>query len=247
VADDVAHVLLGGDDLDRHDRLEQLGFGLAGSFLQRHGTGDLECHLRAVDLVVRAVREPGPHVDERVPRDDTTLHRFLDAGIDGGDVFARDDAALDLVDELVAAGRAGRLQGDHYVRVLTATTRLADVADLDLLDRLRDGLAVRDLGLPHVRLDVELAHHPVDEHLDVLTLVRVHTQDAPDALLAILRRVVDLRTFFELARVDAEVGQLAVGVGDDLERERGERLVLARLPLDRFAVHIDALGGLDVD
>ena len=82
---------------------------------------------------------------------------------------------------------------------------------------------------------------------DVLALVRVHAQDAPDALLAVLGGVVDLRTLLELARVDAEVGELAVGVGDDLERERGERLVLAGLALDRLAVHVDALGGLDVD
>ena len=51
--------------------------------------------------------------------------------------------------------------------VLTATTGLADVALLDLLDRLRDRLAVRDLRLADVRVDVELAHHPVDEHLEV--------------------------------------------------------------------------------
>ena len=64
--------------------------------------------------------------------------------------------------------------------------------------------------------------------VDVLALVRVHAQDAADALLAVLGRVVDLRALLELARVDAEVGELAVRVGDDLERERGERLVLAR-------------------
>ena len=55
----------------------------------------------------------------------------------------------------------------HDVRVLAATTGLADVAHFDLLDRLRDRLAVRDLRLADVRLDVELAHHAVDEHLEV--------------------------------------------------------------------------------
>ena len=39
--------------------------------------------------------------------------------------------------------------------------------------------------------------------------------------------------FFERARVDAEVGELAdVGVGHDLERQRRERLVVGRLALD---------------
>ena len=68
--------------------------------------------------------------------------------------------------------------------------------------------------------------------LDVLALVRVHAQDAADALLAVLRRVVDLRALLELARVDAEVRELAVRVGDDLERERRERLVLVGLALE---------------
>ena len=83
--------------------------------------------------------------------------------------------------------------------------------------------------------------------VDVLALVRVHAQDATDALLAVLGRVVDLRTLLELARVDAEVRELAVRVGDDLERERGERLVLVGLALDRLALHVDALGRRDVE
>ena len=205
---------------------------------------------------------------------------------------------------------------------------------------MRDRLAVRDLRLADVRVDVELAHHPVDEHLevelahagddrlagvqvgvhherrvfvgerverlaelvlvvlglrldrdgdhrgrelhpleddrvravaervtggglleaeagddvagvrdvDVFALVGVHAQDATDALLAVLGGVVDLRALLERARVDAEVRELAVGVGDDLERERGERLVLAGLALDRLlALHVGALRRRDVE
>src|SRR4029079_4272068 len=78
--------------------------------------------------------------------------------------------------------------------------------------------------------------------VDVFALIRVHPQDATDALLAVLRRVVDLRTLLERARVDAEVGELPVGVGDDLERQGRERLVLARLPFDRLlALYVGAL------
>ena len=78
--------------------------------------------------------------------------------------------------------------------------------------------------------------------VDVLALVGVHPQDATDALLAVLRGVVDLRALLERARVDAEVGELAVRVGDDLERERRERLVFARLALDRLlALQVGAL------
>src|SRR5439155_20115246 len=55
VADDVTHVVLGGDDLDGHHRFEEHGVGPAGRLLQRHRTGDLEGHLGRVDLVVLAV------------------------------------------------------------------------------------------------------------------------------------------------------------------------------------------------
>src|SRR3954466_10252893 len=57
VADDVAHVVLGRDDLDGHERLEQGRAGLACGLLEDHRAGDLEGHLRGVDLVVLAVDE----------------------------------------------------------------------------------------------------------------------------------------------------------------------------------------------
>ena len=81
---------------------------------------------------------------------------------------------------------------------------------------------------------------PARRDLDVLAVVGVHQQDAADALLAILRRVVDLAALLELARVDAEVGELAELVGDDLEREGGERRGLVGRTLE----HLEAL---DVD
>ena len=87
--------------------------------------------------MVRAVGEDGPDVDERVARDDAALHRLLDAGVDRGDVLARDDAAGDLVDELVAAAGPGGLERDDHVAVLALAAGLADVALLDLLDRHR--------------------------------------------------------------------------------------------------------------
>ena len=51
--------------------------------------------------------------------------------------------------------------------VLAPAAGLADVALLDVLDRLGDRLAVGDLRLAHVGDDRELAHHPVDQHLEV--------------------------------------------------------------------------------
>ena len=46
-------------------------------------------------------------------------------------------------------------------------TGLADELALDLLGLLADRLAVGDLRLADVGVDLELAHHPVDEHLEV--------------------------------------------------------------------------------
>ncbi len=72
----------------------------------------------------------------------------------------------------------------------------------------------------------------------------MHHQDAPDPLGAPCADVEHLRAGLEVTRVDAEVGELAdVGVGGDLERERGERLgvigvalhlALLLLALDQF-------------
>ena len=80
--------------------------------------------------------------------------------------------------------------------------------------------------------------------LDLLALVGVHHQDAPDALGAPAADVEHARARLEMAGVDAEVGELAdVGVGGDLEGERRERLgvvgvardlALLLLALDQF-------------
>ena len=74
-------------------------------------------------------------------------------------------------------------------------------------------------------------------HVAVLAVVGVHLQQPADALLAILRGVVDVRPGLELAGVDAEVRELAdVGIGHDLEGERSERLVVGCLAGEPSAV-----------
>ena len=76
--------------------------------------------------------------------------------------------------------------------------------------------------------DVAGAHR-----LDLLTLVRVHPVDLADALLLALDRVQHRGAGLQAARVDPDEGELAqVRVAHDLERERGQRLVVGRLALD---------------
>src|SRR5918992_2446877 len=66
VADHIAHVLLGRDDLYVEDRLEQHRLGPARALLEGHRARDLEGHLGRVDLVIRAVGERHPNVHHRV-------------------------------------------------------------------------------------------------------------------------------------------------------------------------------------
>ena len=50
------------------DRFEQDRIGLPDPVTECHGTGDLECHIRAVDVVVFAVVQLDLDVDDVVSR-----------------------------------------------------------------------------------------------------------------------------------------------------------------------------------
>src|SRR5919106_2800108 len=157
ITHDVAEILLGGHDLDGHDRLEQLRLSPLHRVLESHRASDLEGHLARVDVVVRAVDELDADVYDRIAGQDARLHRLLDAEVDGGDVLARDLPADDLVEELVPLARLGRLHVDDGVAVLAAPAGLADEAPLDLLHATVDRLAVGDLRPADVGDDAELA------------------------------------------------------------------------------------------
>ena len=126
--------------------------------------------------------------------------------------------ALDFVDELEAlAGR--RLDVDHDVAELAATAGLADETRLDLLDLLADRLAVGDLGLADVGLDLELAQHAVDDHLEV------QLAHAVDQRLAGFLVGFDLESRVLLAEPLQGVAHLLlVGLGFRLDRDGDHRL-----------------------
>src|SRR6478735_4322015 len=172
VTDDVTEEVLGGDDLDGHQRLHEDGVRAARGVLEGHRAGDLEGQLGGVDVVVLAVGEGDLDVDHRVAGDDAELHGLLATGVDRGDVLARDATTGDLVHELVAAATVGvdargRLDVDDDAGVLAGAAGLLLVGVLDLVDGLADRLAVRDLRLADVGLDVDLAAHAVDEDVEV--------------------------------------------------------------------------------
>src|SRR5699024_3480377 len=70
---------------------------------------------------------------------------------------------LTLVDRLLVQG----LQTNLHLRELTGTTGLLLVGVVVLVDGALERLAVRDLGLAHVGLDLELALHAVHQHVEV--------------------------------------------------------------------------------
>ena len=75
-------------------------------------------------------------------------------------------------------------------------------------------------------------------------MVGVHHQQPADSLRATARGIEDAASRRELARVDAEVGELAhVGVGHHLERQRRERGVLVGRALRLAALAVLALPG----
>src|SRR3954466_8810302 len=221
VADDVAHVVLRGDDLDGHQRLEQGRVGLARGLLEDHRAGDLESHLRRVDLVVLAVDEGGLDAHQRVAGQDAVLHRVLDALVDRGDVLPRDattgDAVLELVGRTVA-GHLERLDGDLDLRELAGPTGLLLVGVVVLLDPTTDRLAVGHLRLADVGLDLELAPHAVDEDL------KVQLAHAGDDRLTGLLVEADLEGRVLLGQLlDGGAELLLVALGLGLDRDRDDR------------------------
>ena len=173
--------------------------------------------------MVRTVLKRDGDVDHRVAGENTVLHCFLRARIHRGDVLARDTAAGDLVlEDVAAAFDRRRLDIDLDLGELAGTTRLLLVGVVDLLDLLGDGLAVGNLRLADVGLDLELATHTVDENLKVKF---AHARD--DRLTGLLvgahleRRVL----FGQALDGSAELLLVTLGLGLDGDRDNRRREV----------------------
>ncbi len=78
--------------------------------------------------------------------------------------------------------------------------------------------------------------------IDFLALVRMHPQQAPDALARFLGGVVNVLPGLQHAGIHANIGHVAdERIGHDLERQRGKRLIVRRTPQFRlFGIRIDA-------
>ena len=114
----------------------------------------------------RTVDERRLDVHRREARVGARLERLADPGIDRLDVLARDRAADDLVDELVARPALPWLELDHGVAVLALAAGLADEPAV-AVGWAADGLAIRHLRPADVRRDLELADHPVHQDVEM--------------------------------------------------------------------------------
>src|SRR2546430_2135185 len=206
--------------------LHPLAHRLAVGHLRPADVGvDLELPLHAIDddLEVQLAH----------PADDRLRGLGVGVHAEGGVFFGE---LLEGDGQLVLVGLGLGLDGDRD-HGLGEPHRLED----DRMVRVTQRVARLRVLEPDGRGDVARAHL-----FELLALVGVHLQQAPDALPAILGAVVHVRAGVQHARIDAEEGQLPdVGVGHDLEGERGEgpvvrgpagrvrRVVVRQVALDR--------------
>ncbi len=108
---------------------------------------------------------------------------------------------------------------DDDVAVLAAATGLASELHVDLVDALAGGLAVRDLRLADVGLDLELAQQAVDDDLEV------QLAHAGDDRLTGLRVRADAEGRVLLGELGERVAELVLlGLGLRLDRDVDDRI-----------------------
>ena len=116
--------------------------------------------------MVGAVDDGDLDVNDRVATQDTTVHGFLDTGVDRGDVFLRNRATDDFVDKLVAFARLAGFNFEHAMTILATATGLADKLSVGL-DSLADRFFVGDLRGTDIGFDLELPKETVNDDVEV--------------------------------------------------------------------------------
>ena len=94
--------------------------------------------------MIRTIPQGDLNINNRIACQNASLHSTLNTVVDSRDVFLRDSAANDSVDELVTLAGLVGLDLDLNVTVLALTTGLTCVLGL-LVGLLADGLTVSDL------------------------------------------------------------------------------------------------------
>ena len=142
LAGDVAHAVLGRDDLHVHDRLEHDRPRLGERVEERLASGGDERDLLRVDRVVLAVVDGDAHVLQRIAGEEAVVEHPAHALLDRRDELVGDRAALHAVDELEALAARQRLDLEEHLAELAGAAGLLLVAAVALGAR-GDGLAIR--------------------------------------------------------------------------------------------------------
>src|SRR3984957_19467941 len=161
-----AGVLLGGNDLDLHDRLEQNRTALLQALAERRAGGDFEGERRGVDVVIGTVDQCCLDIDNGEAGKHARSHDAIDAFFDTGNVFLRHRAADDLGFERRSRARFRRLEHQHDLGELTRAARLLLVGIVDL-GLLRQPLAIGDLRRADARIDLVGAPEDIDFDIEV--------------------------------------------------------------------------------
>ncbi|MNL06522.1 hypothetical protein D3C87_1271590 [compost metagenome] len=168
--------------------------------------------------MVRAEHQRRLDVHHRVAGQHASLQRLLDALVHRRDELARHHAALDGVDEGIAAALRHRLEVEHHVAVLAAPARLLDELAFHVLGRTLDGLAVGHLRLADRGFHAKLALHPVHQDFQVQL---AHARD--DGLAGLLVGCHAERRVFLGQPVQGDAHLLLVGLGLRLHGLRDHR------------------------
>src|SRR5690348_1706108 len=202
--------------------LDRLADGFAVSHLRLADVGlHVELALHAIDDDVEV---------QLAHAGDDRLARFLVGAYAEGRILLREARQRHAHLFLVRLGLRLDRHRDHRIRERHALQR-------DHVVGRAQRVAGGDVLQAHRRGDVAGA-----DFLDFLAVVRVHLQDAADALLLRLDRVVHLVARIERARIDAEERERAdERIGHDLERERRERRAVIGRTAGFVLALVDAL------
>src|SRR5205823_11725037 len=94
-----SYKIIRGADLRAHDRLQQNGGRLLHRLLESHRASNFKGHFRGVHVMIRAVVEGHSHVYHGKPGDNTFVHRFHHALLNGGDKVSWNRPPHNVVDE----------------------------------------------------------------------------------------------------------------------------------------------------
>src|SRR3546814_1439849 len=148
--------------------------------------------------------------------------RMIDWSSDVGsadlDIFARNVAALDLVEEGDARAAFSGSDADLDAAELARAARLLLVGIVDV-DGLRERFAVRHLRRADVRFDLELALHAIDEDVEVKL---AHALDDRLARFMVGRHAE--RGILGGQTVERDTHTFLVGLGLRLHRQLDDRL-----------------------